>query len=202
MVWGVFPRVDPSPAILRLADTQAGVLSHGQLAQIGLPPGSGQRWKKGWLAMGPELYCLREPSWESWCWAGILHAGRTGVVGGLAAAHLQGLIPDPPDDITVWHERSSALRRIGDSERSVSFRRSSRRGMGGLPRTIVEDTVLDAAKEADEDETVALVARALAQRLTTPPRLLTQMEQRQRVAHRGVLTELCGEAAAGVESVL
>ena len=85
---------------------------------------------------------------------------------------------------------------------TVTFRRAFRRGRGELPRTGAEETVLDAAKETDEDQLVALTARALAQRLTTPGRLLAEMGDRQRLSQRRILTTLCSQAATGVESVL
>lgn len=196
------PRKHPDEQAILLAHRQSGVISHAQLQSIGLPSEAGKRWKRGWTGVGPGLYCLTEPTWHSWCWAGVLNAGETGVVGGLAAAHLHRLSGRPPEVITVWHQRPSQLGRLGDADTAVVFRRAVRAGRGELPRTGVEDTLLDAAREADEDEVISLTTRALAQTATTPGQLLTAMDERQRLSHRKLLTQLCGVAAEGVESVL
>ena len=195
-------RKHPDEQAIRLAHRQAGVISHAQLQLIGLPSEAGKRWKRGWNGVGPGLYCLTDPTWHSWCWVGVLHAGETGVIGGLAAAHLHKLSPQPPESITVWHERSSRLGRLGDTDTAVVFKRAARAGRGELPRTGVEDTLLDAAREADEDEVISLTTRALAQKTTTPGRLLTAIDARQKMSHRQILTKLCGVAGEGVESVL
>lgn len=58
------------------------------------------------------------------------------------------------------------------------------------------------ASRTTEDAAVAAVARALAQGRTTPERILRQLGARRRTRHSSVLTELCGEAARGIESAL
>lgn len=73
---------------------------------------------------------------------------------------------------------------------------------GEPPRTPVDVTLMDLSDEGTEDETVAAVTRAFSQRLTTPTRLSSAMETRKRLKRRRLLTELCREASAGVESVL
>ena len=199
---GMKPRIDPSPSVLRLAARQAGVVSNSQLLAAGLSSAAGRRWKRGWHRLGWGLYCLSEPTWESWCWAGVLRTAGDGVVGGRAAAHLHGLSPRPPSQITVWHERPNGLTGFGDGETRVRFRQSVRPGRGSLPRTGVEDSLLDAAGESDENEIIALTTRAMAESLTTPARLSTALAGRDRVAQRRILATLCGLAADGVESVL
>lgn len=195
-------RKEPSPDIHELARQQGGVVSHAQLVLLGLPPKAGRRWKRGWFSVAPGIYCLREPTWESWCWAGVLYAGPSAVTGSLAAAHWHGLTVVPPEDIVVWHERSSHLKRLGNTDTSVTFRRSQRSGRGDPPRTGVEVTLLDAAGDTNEDQIVAIATRALAQRLTTPGRLMASLSERPRLRHRSVMVQLCDSASTGVESVL
>lgn len=84
----------------------------------------------------------------------------------------------------------------------VRYRRGERQGVGSLPRLGLEESLLDLASEASEDATVASVTRALAQARTTPARLAELVASRPRVSRRQLLTELCGEAAQGLESTL
>ncbi len=199
---GMHRRKEPPLDVHELARRQAGVVSHAQLVFLGLPPKAGKRWKRGWFSVAPGVYCVQEPTWESWCWAGILYAGPTAVMGSLAAAHWYRLTVVPPQEIVVWHGRSSQLRRLGNEDTGVTFRRALRSGRGEPPRTGVEVTMLDAAHDTTEDEFVAVVTRALAQRLTTPSRLVASLGERPRVRHRSVLLQLCDSASTGVESVL
>lgn len=201
-VGDVYSRKNPDPQILELARNQAGVISQSQLEAVDFPPGAYRRWKQNWIPLVPGIHCLREPTWLSWCWAALLHAGPTGVVGGSAAAHLLGAVAGPPEQITVWHRRSSALQRIGDTGAGVTFRRAVRPGRGEPPRTPIEVTLLDLAGESTEDETVAAVTRAFSQGLTTPSRLFATLVNRQRTSRRALLTALCSEASRGIESVL
>ncbi len=148
------------------------------------------------------IYCLQEPTWVSWCWAALLHAGPSSVVGGSAAAYLLGAVGGPPEQILVWHGNSGAIKPIGRQNTGVTFRRAKRPGRGQPPRTPIDVALLDVADEDTEDETIAAVTRAFSQRLTTPTRLIAAMDTRKRVKRRRLLTELCAEASKGVESVL
>lgn len=121
---------------------------------------------------------------------------------GSSAAHLLGAVEEPPEQILVWHSNSGAIMPIGCSDTGVTFRRAERYGRGEPPRTPVDVTLMDLSDEGTEDETVAAVTRAFSQRLTTPTRLSSAMETRKRLKRRRLLTELCREASAGVESRL
>lgn len=195
-------RKEPEAEILKLAAKQAGVISHGQLEWSGYPAGAGRRWKRDWVRLQRGIYCLHEPSWLSWCWAAMLHAGPTSVVGSWAAAHLLGVVAEPPSRILVWHDRASALEPIGGSAAGVVFRRGKRSGRGEPRRTPIEVTLLDIAAEATENESVAIITRAFSQGLTKPARLLAECHRRKKVSHRAVVVALCQEASCGVESVL
>lgn len=195
-------RFDPPPALLGLAARQASVVTQEQLAALGVPAGSVRRWKQGWVRLAPGLYRLGEPSFLGWCWAGLLQAGGDAVVGGLAACHLQELSARAPGHVTIWHSRNGGLVPLGDRATTVRFRRGVRDGRGTPRRTAVEQSIVDAAAEADEEGTVAVALRALAQGLTLPGRLLARLEATGRVSHRRALLSICGGEAAGVESVL
>lgn len=178
------------------------MVSQGQLVAAGYPAGAGRRWKREWFLLETGIHCLNPPTWLSWCWAAILYAGPTAIIGGSAAAHLLGAVVRTPEQITVWHARSSPLKRIGDSTAGATFRRAARTGRGDPPRTPIDVTLLDLAAEATEDETIAAVTRAFSQGLTTPSRLLRVMGSRRRLSRRQLLLDVCDESAAGVESVL
>lgn len=195
-------RKELSPHAHALAARQAGVISHEQLRRIGYPEGAGRRWKRGWICLQRGIYCLDEPSWLSWCWAGLLQAGSTGVLGGPAAAHLLGAVVRQPRDILVWHLRSSALQPMGNGECGVTFRRAERSGRGEPLRTSIDVTLLDLTAESSENNTVAAITRAFSQGLTTPSRLLALCDGRKQVSRRSLVVGLCGVASRGLESVL
>lgn len=151
--------------------------------------------------MAAGLYCLQTPTWASWCWAGLLRAGPSGVVSGAAAGYLHGFVAEAPQQITIFH-RGPRLRPLGDSDVAVVLKRGQRVGRGDPTRASVEVALLDVARESSEDVTVAAVTRAFQQRLTTPTRVLEAVSTTTRVSHRRVLFDLCQEASDGVESLL
>lgn len=195
-------RKHPTTDVLRLAEAQAGVISSAQLTALKAPPGSVRRWRAQWVPMGFGLYCLTSPTWTSWCWAGLLRGGAGSAIGGLAAAHLDGLIEKAPQQITVWHPHRCVLTSLDDASVRVVFRRAARSAAGDPTRTHVLTTIIDAAAEADEDTLVSLVATALKNQKVTTTSLLDAMEGRPRMRQRSLLQALCDEGAAGVESVL
>jgi len=199
---GVYRIRTPDQALLGLAEQQAGVIALKQREDVDFQAGAGRRWRRDWTRMLSGIYCLHEPTWTSWCWAALLHAGPNSVVGGSSAAHLLGAVKEPPEQILVWHGNSGALKPIGCDDTGVTFRRGGRLGRGEPPRTAIDVALLDLADEDTEDDTVAVVTRAFSQRLTTPARLTAAMTTRKRMKRRRLLTELCGEASKGVESVL
>lgn len=148
------------------------------------------------------IYCLDEPTWPSWCWAALLHAGPGSVVGGSAAAHLLGAVPKAPEQILVWHGGTSAIKPIGNAATGVTFRRADRSGRGEPSRTPIDVSLLDLAAETTEDETIAAITRAFSQGLTTPSRLLAVSAKRKQVSRRALVKALCSKSAHGVESVL
>jgi Transcriptional regulator, AbiEi antitoxin len=91
--------------LARLARLQAGVVSREQVLGHGFPQsgitrmlaqGSWQRLERGLYLMGP-----LDPGWLSLAWAGTLIGGDQARLGGLAAAHLHGLVEPAPRDLLV-----------------------------------------------------------------------------------------------------
>lgn len=196
----MYRRSELPHSALAVARRQAGVLALGQLGE--LSEGSIRGLRKRWWRLGDGLYCLQEPTWLSAAWAGLLRAGPGSVLGGVAAAHLEGLVHRPPGELAVWVAPNRSLRPLPVAKWLVRFRRGERRGWGMPPSTRVEDTVVDAARELDEDSVVALAARALVLGRTTGARLLTAVDGPMHLPHRVALRALCREQTTGIESIL
>lgn len=191
----------PSQA-LRMAEARAGVLTRPELRDHAPHSKVLRRWVRGWTTLVPGYYCVGEPSWESWCWAGLLRAGPSGVVSGAAAGYLHGFVAKAPSRITIFHQGRFQLSPMMGAGLEVVFRRGQRDSRGALGRTSVETALVDLARDATEDEVVMAIARALAEKLTTRDRVAHALGQRERVRHRRTMEQLCDAAAEGVESVL
>ncbi|WP_461103856.1 DUF559 domain-containing protein [Tessaracoccus terricola] len=187
---------------MRLARTQAGVLTRAQLRRHQKSRKVRERWARGWVTLVPGFYCTKEPTWHSWCWAGLERGGSGAVVGGAAAGHLHGFVKEPPKRITIFHTRQRPLAGMGDGAVRVELWRGTRAGRGTPPRTSVEVAILDLAGECDEDATIMAATRAIAEGMTTPSRIVEELQGRRAVRHRRVLERVCEEASKGIESVL
>ncbi|MCC2591942.1 DUF559 domain-containing protein [Tessaracoccus sp. OS52] len=193
---------EPAEGLWRLAREQAGVLTRAQVRRFDRHGKPMRRWIRGWTTMAPGLYCVTPPSWLSWCWAGLLRAGETGVISGSAAAHLYGFDKREPGTITIYHQRKRSLVAIGGDAVRVVFKRAAREGRLTPRRTSVEVALVDLARGSSADEVVHVAARALAERLTVAEKLTKQLDATDRARHQAVLRQLCAESSAGVESVL
>lgn len=192
---------EPDDALMQLAGERAGVLTRADLLPFDRHDRAMRRWIQSWTTLAPGFYCTQEPTWDSWCWAGLLRAGDTGVVSGEAAGYLHGFVKEAPKRIVIHHRRERALAPMGHDV-TVQFRRSERAGRLSPARASVEVALLDMLKEADEQEVIMAVTRALADRFTTGPRVLAELAKRERSPRRGLVERLCEETAKGVESVL
>lgn len=199
---GVHPRQPLSPELLRLADRQHGVLTTGQLREGGTTERAQRRMARTWTRLGRGTYCLGPVTWDALVIAGLLVAGAGACVGGLSAAWLHGLVGRQPRVVTIWRPSSNLPPPLSGAGLTVRFRSGARAARGNPPRTGVEQTILDAAHEADEITMVELVTRALARKLTTSTRLGNALATRTRQRHRRLLAQLCDPGSAGVESAL
>lgn len=157
-----------------------------------------------WQRLAQGLYLTRRgrPSWQSWAWGGVLLGGTGAMLGDRAAAYVHGLVDASPQMIVVWLVMPAGR----DHRPPWRFRRhregARRAGAGRVPIISVEDTVLDLCAGANVPEVVSLVTRAVQHRMTSPALLLRRVEDRGRVSHHHVLTELLTEVAAGAETPL
>ncbi len=199
--WPFMYTKQPFPSTLRrLAERQHGVLTAQQLST--LSRSALRRFSSDWVKLAKGLYCLSEPTWLSAVCAGVTRAGLTSSVGSVAAAHLHGLHDEEPEEIRVWLPETVSKPALTVGPWRIQFKRGARSGVGWPPRTGIEETLLDSAWELGEDSTVALITRALAQRTTTAPRIMTAAEERIRLRHRTTIRALCDATTGGIESVL
>lgn len=196
----MYPKQPFPVALQQLADQQHGVLTTQQLTR--LSRATLRRFSSDWVRLTNGLYCLAEPTWLSAAWAGVIRGGATACVGSVAAAHLHKLHEDEPEEITVWLPETVSKPVLHVGRWRIRFKRGSRYGVGFPPKTSIVETVLDSAWQLDEDSTVALITRSLAQRATTAPQITTGAEQRIRLRHRTTIRALCHPSSAGLESVL
>ena len=110
----VYVRLDPPPELLALAAAQSGVLSAEQAELLGLGRHSRQRllasgqWRR--LEAGVYVVHPMEVDWSGLAWAGILLGGPDSRLGGLAAAHLHGLVAELPAQLDVLVPRTCRAR--------------------------------------------------------------------------------------------
>ena len=203
----MLPRQVPSAALLELAASQDGVLSAAQVHAGGLRRPALRRLvgDGSWQRLHRGLYFVHAhpPPWRAWAWGGVLLAGPGARVCGPSAAHLHGLLDEPPDLITVL----TPLGEVIDGRDRWHFRRGrpgvrSRRSVGAPPRTTVEDTVLDLCDEASPRLAIGWVIRAVQERRTTADRLSEALGRRKRARHRVLLVDLLADVALGAESAL
>jgi hypothetical protein len=204
-------RQEIPPAVLRLAVFQDGVVSREQAVGLGFGEyGIDRLLKQGsWRRLSPGMYLtvVIEPTpWLSLAWAGALIGGDQARLGGRAAAHLHGLIPEPPQRLEVLVPAARAVPKVTGP---WDFRRE-RPGarltttLGSLPHLTVEDTVLDLMEDPDCDTRSAInwLTMAVQARRTTPQRIARAAEARHFLRNRALLASLLPDVRAGVRSPL
>lgn len=147
-----------------------------------------------WIRLAQGVYTSAEPTFLSFCWAGILLADGPATIGGLAAAHLRGLCGEP-GRLTIWGERSQ-------TQGPWEFRRGYRPGWGLPSRVGAEDAVLEACAESNLREVPGLLSAALLERVTSPGRLRERALQLRGLRHRAMILRLLPDLERGIESTL
>jgi len=190
---------------------QAQVISHGQARDAGLTRGAiewrirSHRWRR--LHLGAYAAFTGEPPREAMLWAALLRAGSGAVLSHETAAEVHGLTDRPSRQIhiTVPAERHPARRR---RIQGVIIHRSRRlvlewRAPWQLPRTAVEDTILDLVAAARTfDDAYGWISRGVGRRLTSPESLGRALTDRPRMRWRAWITAALQDAADGANSPL
>lgn len=197
-------RIDPGPALSRLAEAQAGVVTAGQAETLGLGRHSRQRLLRcgRWRRLEDAVLVVHpfELEWLGYAWAGVLLGGDHSRLAGAAAGHLHGLSTVPPSAIELLTRAPVRDRgRWRFRRERVGMRSASR---GSPPRTGLEDTVLDLSQYADVSEIVGWVTQAVQTHRTSADRLRRALNARTRHSRRAVLNELLGDVDDGVRSPL
>jgi hypothetical protein len=140
-------------------------------------------------------------------WAAILRAGPGAALSHETAAEVHGLTDKPKSQIHISvpaQHNPSRLRRIP----GVIIHRSrclvpEWQPPWQLPRTTVEDTVLDLIAAARTfDDAYGWIAQAVGRQLTSPQSLSKALAARRRIRWRGWITAAIEDAADGVHSPL
>lgn len=161
-------------------------------------------WRR--LHRGAYATFTGDPSREAKLWAAILRAGPGAVLSHETAAEVHGIIDKPvgPIHISVPAERRPGRGTI----RGVVIHRvrclvPQWQPPWRLPRTTVEDTVLDlVAKARTFDDAYGWISAAVGRRLTSADLLGKALAGRSRIRWRAWISAALRDAADGVHSPL
>ncbi len=196
-----------------LLDAQRGIVDRRQALSLGftvsriehrLTSGKWQRVHEGVYATfsGPL-------SREARLWAAVRRAGDGAMLSHQTAAEVQGLIDKPASadiHLTVAVRRRPVQ---GKPVRGIVIHRSDQSrpqfpgGSWKLPRTRIEDTVLDlVAAAATFEQGYSWIARAVARDLVTIAMLRAALDGRRRIRWRAWLADALDDSGDGVNSSL
>jgi predicted transcriptional regulator of viral defense system len=193
--------------ISALAQRQAGAISRQQLLDAGLNPQLIiRRLERGrWQQLYRGVYATFSglPPRETWLWAAILSAGEGAVLSHQTAAELHGLLTSPADAIYVTVPSTRRVATRGLIIRTSNRIEQARQPNRALPRTGVEETVLDLVQLAPGfDDVCGWITKACAKRLTTEEKLRTALAMRKKMRWRAELDDVLAAASSGIHSVL
>ncbi len=186
-----------------VAQHQYGAISRDQVRRLGGDDNwirtqlAAQRWVR--IHPGVYLSFTGEPSWSATAFAGLLYAGKGAALSHRSAGYSLGMINRAPRpiEVSVPHHRQPAPQ----PGMVIRRRRVMPMCFGRIPATNAADTLIDiAATSGDVDEVVRLAREALRHVHIAYVRKV--LEERQRLRHRSLLTEILGAVEAGIESPL
>jgi Transcriptional regulator, AbiEi antitoxin len=192
----------------KVAGYQSGVFSRKQALQAGLSEATVKyRARSGnWQKIHPGVYAVftGPPDRGAWLWAAVLSAGPGAVLSHETAAELQRLIDKPAP---LVHVTVPATRRVapipGVTIHLLARVADVRFPDDALPRTWIEDTVLDLTQTAETvDDACGWITRAFGRRLTNELKLRATMGLRKRLRWRNELDDYITAAAGGAHSPL
>jgi hypothetical protein len=189
---------------------QARVVSRQQARDAGWAEGTiDARLRAGiWQRLHRGAYATftGDLSREARLWAAVLCAGPGAVLSHETAAEVHGLIDKPigPIHVSVPAARHPCRRKIrGIVVHRSRFLAAEWQPPWQLPRTTVEDTVLDLVTKAQTfDDAYGWISRAVGRRLTSPQLLSKALTRRSRIRWRSWITAALQDAADGVHSPL
>lgn len=193
-----------------LARNQAGVVSRKQALAVGMSRSAiRSRVVAGrWQQVHHGVYATSGGvlTRHAQLWAAVLYAGNDAALSHETAAKLHGLTESRNSLIHVTVPLERQVRAVSGLVVHRSGRyagKSLSTPPGELPRTGVEETILDLAEGMDSiDEVCALVTRAFARNRAGAEFLRAELEQRERQKWKAELSELVVAAEGGAHSVL
>ena len=197
---------------LVLLSVQQGIVDRDQARQVGFSDRQiTHRLASGrWQRIYPGVYATFSGplSREARLWAAVRWVGDGAVLSHETAAEVQGIIERPLGEtmhITVPLRRRPAQLRPA---RGIAVHRSDQSraqslGPFKLPRTRIEDTVLDLVSAApDFDHGYAWISRAVSRQLVTADALRAAVSERSRIRWRKWLNDSFEESRDGMQSAL
>lgn len=197
---------------LMLLDAQRGIVRRRQALDLGFSLGQiRHRLRTGrWRQVYAGVYATftGEVSRQARLWSVVCLAGDGAMLSHESAAEVQGLLEKP---VFAIHVTVPSGRRAlqGRCPRGIVIHRSDQSrsqfpgGSWKIPRTRVEDTVLDLVAAAPTFERgYTWVARAVSGDFTTVPMLRAALAERRRYRWRAWLTDALADASDGVNSAL
>jgi|SRR5581483_1345183 len=203
--------IEHSLGWLRLRQAQAGVVSRQQAQDAGWPEKAIDRrlrsgtWQR--LQRGAYATFSGAPPREAQLWAAVLRAGPSAALSHETAAEIHQLTDKRSSKIHISVAAERHPNQVGLIRGVVIHRR---RGLVAewtppwhLPRTSVEDTVLDLIAAARGfDDAYGWISAAVGRRLTTPEMLGKALGGRSRMRWRGWVAAALEDAADGLHSPL
>ncbi|HET7430648.1 MAG TPA: hypothetical protein VFJ89_04005 [Nocardioides sp.] len=189
-----------------LAAEQRGLLARRQLLALGHPCHfvDDQISAERWQFVSDVVVCTTtgELSREQLMWAGVLHAGPGSAIGGLTALERRGLTSWHRDEITVLLAKSHNLEPL-PGVRFVETRRPvGLNSTGALATWRTEPAALLFAGYTRSIRTaLGLLAAVVQQGLTTPERLLTEINRMQPLRRAKTFKSALGAIADGSQSL-
>jgi hypothetical protein len=165
-----------------LAASQAGLLARRQLLAIGYDSDyvDDQVAAGRWQMVSDVVVCTTTGTLtrEQLMWAGVLHAGRGSAIGGLTALERRGLKHWHRDEITVLLAKSYNLAPLAGVRFVETRRPVGLYATGDLATWRTEPAALLFAGYSRSSRTaIGILAAVVQQRLTTPERLLVEIER-------------------------
>ena len=167
----------------RLAGSQYGIVSHGQLRGLGMGP-----WAVEWLLAAGRAVVVRRrvyrlcgvaPSWRGTVLAAVLAAGDGAVLSHRSAAALWGLVDRRLESGRLEITCPRQIRMAGVQAHRHRLDPDERTVRGAIPVSTVERTLFDLAESCDRVEIGRHIDEAVRRGLTTVDRL------RRLTAHHG-----------------
>lgn len=204
--------LEVNPDWLMLMSIQAGIVDRVQARRLGFSDRqiahrlSSGRWQR--VYGGVYATFSGSISRNARLWAAVRWAGSDAMLSYETAAEVQGIIDRPHGNtihITVpLHRRPAQLHAV----RGITIHRSGQSqpqlsGPFQLPRTRIEDTVLDLASTAPSfDRAYGWISGAVSRQLVPVSALRTALAERRKMRWRTWLTDALADAGDGVNSSL